>query len=94
MREKLGEKLFSKMVSKRSFLKKAGAAAGVVGAYSVGAPFVHAQKRNVTLRFLNQETDPGTIKMLNQSFEEYKSKTGVTVIMDSVPSTDAWRIQN
>lgn len=37
MREKLGEKLFSKMVSKRSFLKKAGAAAGVVGAYSVGA---------------------------------------------------------
>lgn len=43
MREKLGEKLFSKMVSKRSFLKKAGAAAGVVGAYSVGAPFVHAQ---------------------------------------------------
>jgi multiple sugar transport system substrate-binding protein len=90
MREKLGEKLFSKMVSKRSFLKKAGAAAGVVGAYSVGAPFVHAQKRNVTLRFLNQETDPGTIKMLNQSFEEYKSKTGVTVIMDSVPSTDAF----
>lgn len=28
--------------------------------------------------------------MLNQSFEEYKSKTGVTVIMDSVPSTDAF----
>lgn len=90
MEEKVVEKVFAKKVNRRSFLKVAGATAGVMGAYTVGAPFVHAQKRTVTLRFLNQETDPGTIKMLNQTFEEYKTKTGVEIIMDSVPSTDVF----
>ena len=90
MEEKIAGKAIEKKVDRRSFLKVAGATAGVVGAYTIGAPFVHAQKRNVTLRFLNQETDPGTIKMLNQIFEEYKTKTGVQIVMDSVPSTDVF----
>src|SRR5512140_1014043 len=90
MKEKGVRQVCEKKVGRRKFLKVAGATAAVMGAYTIGAPFVHAQKRTVTLRFLNQETDPGTIKMLNQAFEEYKTKTGVQIVMDSVPSTDVF----
>lgn len=90
MKEGSVKKVLGKKVNRRNFLKVAGAAAGFAGAYSIGAPFVHAQKRTVNLRLLNQETDPNTIQMLNKSFEEYKTKTGVQITMDSVPSTDVF----
>ncbi len=88
--EKKVKNLLRKKVDRRTFLKAAGAAAGAVSAPLMGAPFVHGQRKNVTLRFLNQETDPGTVKMLNDTFEEYKTKTGVQFVMDSVPQDNVF----
>jgi multiple sugar transport system substrate-binding protein len=88
--EKKIKNLLKKRVNRRTFLKVAGVTAGALSAPIMGAPFVHGQKKNISLRFLNQETDPGTIKLLNETFEEYKTKTGVEFVMDSVPSSDVF----
>jgi multiple sugar transport system substrate-binding protein len=74
----------SKDVTRRDFLKVAGAA-GAVGAVTLAhGPFVHAQKK-VTLRVINQEPDPGTIKFFETAFAEWENKTGVKVMLDTVP---------
>lgn len=88
--EKKVEKAKNPKMTRRHFLKVAGVTAGTMGASLSVGPFVHAQRKNITLRVLNQETDPNTIKVLNQIYEEYKTKTGVEFVMDSVPSTDVF----
>jgi multiple sugar transport system substrate-binding protein len=71
-------------VTRRGFLKTAGAA-GAVGAITLAhGPFVHAQKK-VTLRVINQEPDPGTVKFFETAFAEWENKTGVKVMLDTVP---------
>ena len=79
----VGEK--GKGFTRREVLKVAGAAGAAALTYSlVPAPFVHA-KKNITLRMINQEPDPGTVKFFEDAFAEYESKTGVKVLMDTVP---------
>lgn len=66
-------------MTRRNFLKTAA----VVGA-SVAAPAVRAQS-GVTLRFLNQETSVASQAVLKNACDEYESKFGVKIIVDSTP---------
>jgi multiple sugar transport system substrate-binding protein len=66
-------------MTRRNFLKTAA----VVGA-SVAAPAVRAQS-GVTLRFLNQETSVASQAALKKACDEYESKFGVKIIVDSTP---------
>ena len=70
-----------KGLTRRQLLKYTGSAL----AYTlVPAPFVHA-KSKPTLRMISQEPDPGTVKFFEASFAEYESKTGIKVLLDTVP---------
>ncbi|EXL02606.1 ABC transporter substrate-binding protein [Brucella anthropi] len=66
-------------MTRRNFL----GTAAVVGA-SVAAPAVRAQS-GVTLRFLNQETSVASQAALKKACDEYESKFGVRIIVDSTP---------
>lgn len=76
----------SRGLSRRKFLKIAGAAGAVA---MVPAPFVHA-KKNLTLRVINQEPDPNTLKFFEKAFAEYEEKTGIKVMLDTVPGGEAF----
>jgi len=76
----------SKGLTRRKFLKMAGAA-GVTMA--VSAPYVHT-KEKITLRCINQEPDPNTVKVLESNFAEWENKTGVKVILDTVPGGEVF----
>lgn len=67
---------------RRSFLKVSAGAA--VGAASFGAPFVHAQS-GTTLRFLSNETSAESQNALRNACNEYESKFGVKIVIDSTP---------
>jgi multiple sugar transport system substrate-binding protein len=72
---------------RRSFLKvSAGAAIGVA---SIGAPFVNAQA-GTTLRFLNNETSAESQNALRNACNEYESKFGVKIVVDSTPISGAF----
>jgi multiple sugar transport system substrate-binding protein len=66
--------------SRRDFLKASAAVAGA----TLAAPAVHAQS-GVTLRFLTAETATATQAVLKRAIDEYESKFGVKVIIDSSP---------
>lgn len=72
---------------RRSFLKVSAGAA--VGAASFGAPFVHAQS-GTTLRFLNNETSAESQAALRNACNEYESKFGVKIVVDSTPISGAY----
>ena len=67
---------------RRSFLKLSAGAA--IGAASIGAPFVNAQA-GTTLRFLNNETSAESQNALRNACNEYESKFGVKIVIDSTP---------
>lgn len=71
-------------LNRRNFLKaSAGIAMGATGA--LGAPFVHAKSSNVTLRFLNNESSAASQKVLRDACNEYESKFGVKIVVDTTP---------
>ena len=70
-------------IDRRRFLKTtAGAAAGIAG--SLSAPYVNAQS-GITLRFLNAETTAASQTVLRNACNEYQSKFGVKIVVDSTP---------
>ena len=70
-------------IDRRRFLKTtAGAAAGIAG--SLSAPYVNAQS-GVTLRILNAETTAASQSALRDACNEYESKFGVKIVVDSTP---------
>lgn len=78
-------------MTRRDFIKVAGTA-GAVGALTLagpGIPFIHA-KEKVTLRFLNSETDADCVKVMAMTTAEYEKKTGVKVLVDTLPAQDAF----
>ena len=75
-----------KGVTRRKFLKMAGAAGATL---MVSAPFVHTSEK-ITLRVISQEPDPGTIKTLESNFAELETKTGVKVLLDTVPGGEVF----
>lgn len=72
---------------RRSFLKVSAGAA--IGAASLGAPSVNAQA-GTTLRFLNNETSAESQNVLRNACNEYESKFGVKVVVDSTPISGAF----
>jgi len=72
---------------RRSFLKVSAGAA--IGAASLGAPFVNAQA-GTTLRFLNNETSAESQAALRNACNEYESKFGVKIVVDSTPISGAF----
>lgn len=74
------------MVTRRAFLKSGAAALAATG-FAVPTPIVAAPKE---VRWLNNEPDPNTIKFLNETAAEYEKKTGVKVIMEHVPTAEAY----
>jgi multiple sugar transport system substrate-binding protein len=76
----------SKGMTRRKFLKMAGTAGATM---LVSAPFVHTSEK-ITLRAISQEPDPGTIKVLESNFAEWESKTGVKVLLDTVPGGEVF----
>jgi multiple sugar transport system substrate-binding protein len=68
-------------LTRREVMKYGG---GALAYTMVPAPFVHA-KGKPTLRMISQEPDPGTVKFFEEAFAEYEKKTGIKVIMDTVP---------
>ncbi|MEM6901883.1 MAG: extracellular solute-binding protein [Pseudomonadota bacterium] len=74
---------------RRTVIKGIGAAATAGAAASViGAPAVHAQKKQ--LRFLNAEPSAASVEALRVAAAEWEAKTGVEVVIDSVPAGDAF----
>ena len=74
--------------SLRDFLKTSAGA--VIGATSsLAAPYVNAQA-GVTLRFLNNETAADSQTVLRNACNEYESKLGVKIIVDSTPISGAY----
>lgn len=71
--------------SRRDFIKASAAVAGA----ALAAPAVHAQS-GVTLRFLSSETSAGNQAALKKICEEYKSKFGVKIIIDSSPISSSF----
>lgn len=70
-------------IDRRRFLKTtAGAAAGIAG--SLSAPYVNAQS-GVTLRILNAETTAASQSALRDACNEYESKFGVKIVVNSTP---------
>lgn len=72
-------------VSRRSVLKSAAAGAALM---AVGAPAVFAQPK--VLRFLNAEPGRESVRALRVAAAEYEKKTGVKVVIDTVPPDDAY----
>lgn len=66
---------------RRKFLKHVGAAGAA--ATVLGAPYVHAATKRI--RFLNPETGQATVRALRDIATEYQKKTGVEVVIDTVP---------
>jgi len=89
MKEKGVRQVCEKKVDRRKFLKVAGATAAVMG-LTRSAPLRPCSETNRHTAIPESGNRSGTIKMLNQAFEEYKTKTGVQIVMDSVPSTDVF----
>src|SRR3972149_4132958 len=83
---KKGVEKKSKGMTRRKFLKMAGAAGATM---MVSAPFVHTSEK-ITLRVISQEPDPGTIKVLESNFAEWENKTGVKVLLDTVPGGEVF----
>jgi multiple sugar transport system substrate-binding protein len=84
--KKRGVEKKPKGMTRRKFLKMAGAAGATM---LVSAPFVHTSEK-ITLRVISQEPDPGTIKVLESNFAEWESKTGVKVLLDTVPGGEVF----
>ncbi len=72
-------------VTRRRFLAAAGGSAA-----ALAAPVRRARAQQTTLRFLNAETDPNTVKFLQQAAAEWKDRTGVAVEVESVPLGDVF----
>lgn len=68
-------------MTRRNFLKSAAA----VGAASLAAPAVVRAQSGVTLRFLNNETSVASQAALKKACDDYESKFGVKIIVDSSP---------
>jgi multiple sugar transport system substrate-binding protein len=78
-------------ITRRKFMKTVGTA-GAVGTLSLagpGIPFIHARKKP-TLRFLNMEPNADCVRVLKVAGGEYESRTGVKVVVDTVPAGDAY----
>ncbi|WP_353151536.1 extracellular solute-binding protein [Pollutimonas bauzanensis] len=63
--------------------------AAASGAAVLGAPAIHAQQQK-TIRFLNGEPSRDSVQALRNAADEYEKKTGVKVIIDTVPSDDSF----
>ena len=75
-------------IDRRRFLKTtAGAAAGIAG--SLSSPYVNAQS-GVTLRILNAETTAASQSALRDACNEYESKFGVKIVVDSTPISSGY----
>ncbi len=68
-------------MTRRNFLISTAA----IGAASVAAPAVVRAQSGVTLRFLNTETSVASQTALKNACDEYESKFGVKIIIDSSP---------
>jgi multiple sugar transport system substrate-binding protein len=70
--------------NRRQALKGMGAVGAGLAASTLGAPAVLGQGRK-QIRFLNCETGKGTLAFFAKAAQEYQDKTGIEVIVDSVP---------
>lgn len=68
---------------RRTLIKAAAAGAAVLA-----APAIHAQQK--TIRFLNGEPARESVQALRNAAAEYEKKTGVKVVIDTVPSDDSF----
>ncbi len=84
--EKKKREMRSKGFTRRKFLKIAGTAGAMT---MLSAPYVHTAKK-ITLRVINQEPDPGTLKYFDNVFAEYENKTGIKVMLDTVPGGEVF----
>ena len=69
--------------TRRTLLKTAAAGAAVLM-----APAIHAQQK--TIRFLNGEPSRESVAALRNVAAEYEKKTGVKVVIDTVPSDESF----
>ncbi len=70
--------------TRRQALKTMGIAGAGLAASSLAAPALRAQG-NKPIRFLNCETGKDTLAFFSKAAKEYQEKTGVEVVIDSVP---------
>ncbi|UES59611.1 extracellular solute-binding protein (plasmid) [Roseibium aggregatum] len=70
--------------TRRQALKTMGIAGAGLAASSLAAPALRAQG-NKPIRFLNCETGKDTLAFFSKVAKEYQEKTGVEVVIDSVP---------
>ena len=63
--------------------------AAASGAAVLAAPAIHAQQQK-TIRFLNGEPSRDSVQALRNAADEYEKKTGVKVIIDTVPADDSF----
>ncbi len=73
-------------VNRRNFLK---VTAGAAASATLTVPHVNAQS-GVTLRFLNNETSASSQAVLRNACNEYESKFGVKVVIDSTPISGSY----
>jgi len=78
-----------KGVSRRTFLKVLGLTGGGV-ALASALNAARAGTAKPTLRFLNNEPDPNTIQYVKQTAQEYESKTGVKISVETIPVGETW----
>ena len=78
-----------KKPSRRQVLAGGAAAALAATAGGLAAPAVHAQSGK-KIRFLNSETGIDTLAVFDRLAKEYQDKTGVEVVIDSVPLSESF----
>lgn len=73
-----------RLVTRRQTLRGAGAAGLGLAMSGLAAPALRAQPTR-PIRFLNCETGKDTLSFFGKAVQEYQDKTGVEVVVDSVP---------
>lgn len=76
-------------VTRRTTLKGLGGVGAGLALSGLAAPALRAQTSR-PIRFLNAETGKATLAFFDKATQEYQDKTGIEVIVDSVPLDDAF----
>lgn len=77
------------LITRRTALKGVGGIGAGLALSGLAAPGLRAQATR-PIRFLNAETGKETLAFFDKAVAEYKDKTGIEVIVDSVPLGDSF----
>lgn len=77
------------LITRRQTLRGVGGLGAGLALSGLAAPALRAQT-NRPVRFLNGETGKETLAFFGQAAQEYQDKTGVEVVIDSVPLSESF----